>query len=200
MKLREQEAKSKEQPSIDPELAKKDPISFLEKVGLTPEDIILQLTQSDDSSPLTKKSLQDMLDNRFQQEEKAREKARLEAEQAATEQKIELYKSKLSEHVSNDPERWELVNILNAQEKIYDTLKQYYDKTNKELSWDDAADLVEDDLYKQYNSIFSKSKRFTRNSQPQNKQPSLVEAQTNNTQSNRSLNSRDVSRGSATNP
>lgn len=134
--------------------AKRDPIAFMEKHGLTYDDVTQFVINDKRPTPsLEVKEVRDELarakaeiQEHFEREAEARERAEQEAEEARREsyaQTIKEFKGDLGEFIKGKGEEYELINLWGEHELVYNTIEQYHARTGKILTMKEAADVVE---------------------------------------------------------
>ena len=157
------------------ELAKKNPKAYLEKAGLTYEELTeFLLNDQKPTADSEVKSVREELE-KFKQEQaerlKLQEENELKLQQQAVEKTIADFKATISEMVSKDQEKYELINIFEQQDMIYDTISEHYALEVKKqeedpsykpkmLSKEEAADMVEKYLEDEQIARSSKSKKL----------------------------------------
>ena len=161
--IREREEKlnliEKESPFKDFEkLSKEDPLSLLDKLGITYEDLTQRLldkreTESDPDYKYSK--LQKKVEQMEQQREEE-EKQRLSDQQNKI---INDYQATLNSFISENDEKYEFIIANGAQDLVYTTISDHYQETNKILSNEEAANAVEEYLETKLENL-SKLKKF----------------------------------------
>lgn len=149
-KEKELEQKTKEKTGVDindlKNRAKEDPLGVLEEIGLNYNDVTKRIISGKDSEE--KRQLQKALD-RLDELQKTIEQRDQEAQQREASQKIESYKTQLRDHITAKASDYELINATQSYDAVYDTIRQYYEQTDRILTFDEAANVVENELEKQ---------------------------------------------------
>lgn len=94
-----------------------------------------------------------------EQQKKAQELAQKQAKEQA-ELAIQGFKDQISDFVKEKPDDYELIALNNAQESVYHTVEQFFQKHGRVLSIKEAADLVEKQLEQEIQTLLSKSKKL----------------------------------------
>lgn len=97
--------------------------------------------------------------------QEAAEKAELEAQE-----KIRTdYQTEINAYLEQNAEKYELINLNNAQSIVYDVVEQFYDEHQRILTLEEAADFTEKYLEEEANKLL-KAKKFNKLQQPQKQQ------------------------------
>lgn len=151
------------------EAAKKSPMEALKALGFTYADVTQDVLGSYEKPPV------DPLDERINPVKEGQSK--LEAEQAALKAQIQALTDQLQHEkrqsayekgigaireTLTNTERYELVNTMGEEgvELVRDTVVEYWDRYNKELSIEEAADLVEKYYETEYLGKIATTKKF----------------------------------------
>lgn len=143
---------------------KQNPLKQLAEEGLTFE----QLTQMqlNDQNPTTEMLMQRMrseLETGYKSELEALKKQladeKLKAQTDAETITVTNFKKQIGEHVAANSDKYELINLNDAVDTVYDVVEQYYEAEGKLLTVEEAADYVEKHLEDEANKIF-KAKKF----------------------------------------
>ena len=144
--LREQKAELKAVEESRKELEEikaligENPAKFMKKYGVSYDklaDSLLNEDQEPDKMSEIEKRLA-----KFEEAEKRREEEAL----LQTQQKqVEEYMAKLNQHIE-DADGFDLIKATNAQSTVAQTIGEYWQQTEKELDFDTAAKLVEEEL------------------------------------------------------
>jgi len=138
-------------------LAKKDPVSFLKKAGVDIKDLLHQ----DLNGELP---VETQLNHRLELLEKQNSELleRLEGEKkTAAEQKEEGEWKQFVDQVNNfveNEDKYELIRAGNMQWMVPELMRDFYNKQGKEISAQQAADLVEESLMESLSGYFGSSK------------------------------------------
>ena len=138
-------------------LAKKDPVAFLKKAGVDIKDLLHQ----DLNGELP---IETQLTHRLEMLEKQNSELleRLEGEKkTATEQKEQAewqqFVDQVNKFVENE-DKYELIRAGNMQWMVPELMRDFYNKQGKEISAQQAADLVEESLMESLSGYFGSSK------------------------------------------
>jgi hypothetical protein len=144
--------------------AKQNPLKALEAFGIKYDDVVNYVLNgekptADQEINSVKSELQ-----RFRQEQEEREVQRqrmeIEAQQRQYEETINTFKTKVDEHISTNNEKYELINLHDANGLVFDTIEEYFNTTGKIMSIDKASELVESYLEDQIDTTLQKTKKF----------------------------------------
>jgi hypothetical protein len=137
------------------DLAKKDPFKYLERSGLTFDELSRKLIED----PITpeKKELQELKEKmtRWEQEREEDSKSRKEKE---TQSAYETAKQELQSLLDKEPEKYELVRMQNAHELVFQVIYEYQKQNGKWLNFDEAAGKVEAHLEKDVERLLESKK------------------------------------------
>lgn len=132
---------------------KSNPLAVLEDHGLTYKELTDYILNNNTVS--TEAQIK-ALHERIEQQEKQRELERQELVRRENErhaereaQVIQEFKTEIENFVKRESEKYELTNLYDSQDLVYDTVEEYFNKTGKVLSIPEACDLVEAYLEKQ---------------------------------------------------
>lgn len=177
-KLKEAEEKLKlyEQFENKKKSAKSNPLEFLSEAGLSYDDITEFMlnggTQHRDKTEVLEEKFNEFIKNKEKEELERieKEKASLKAQE---EKVIAEFKKTVNKFLTDNNEKFELINLYNAQELVISTIEQHFENKNEILSNEVAAQLVEEYLEEEIKKL-SNSKKFkekfsvsTDNKQPQ---------------------------------
>lgn len=161
-KAKEQELEAKLKRYEEFESVKSNPKKALEMLGLDYN----QLTQSlisDGSIPpeVHIKKLEEKFDSLKSETEQKEQQRKQEEEQRAqqnAERAIQNFKGDITTYLSDNKERYELIEFEGQQELVFDVIDEHYNRTldpesgiGKVMSIQEAADKVEEHLEKKYN-------------------------------------------------
>lgn len=132
---------------------KTNPLAVLEDHGLSYKELTDFILNNNTVSTETQiKAIQEKLEESEKRRELDRKES-LEREQqraAAREaQVIEEFKGEIGSYLQRESDKFELTNLYDSADLVYDTVEEYFAKTNKVLSIPEACDLVEAYLEKQ---------------------------------------------------
>jgi hypothetical protein len=158
-----------------------NPLAALEDAGLSYKELTdFILNNNTVSTESQIKALQD----KISEVENARQRDHQEREEAAKRQAAERevaviseFKNEISNFISSKKDEYELTNLYDSSDLVYDTVEAYFEKTNKVLSIPEACQLVETYLEKQVEKSLQTKKLGSRFQKPaeqpiENKDPS----------------------------
>ncbi len=156
------------------------PLEALKKRGLTYEDLTKAALNDGKFQPETEvKSVKSEVE-RLRQEMAVKDKQAAEdaekARAAAEQEVVDAFKGRIGDHLGANKEKFELVNLYEASELVYQTVEEHYTRTKeagspKLLSIEEACQLVEDYLEGELDKTAKASKKFqTKYGQPQAKE------------------------------
>lgn len=130
---------------------KTNPLSALEDAGLSYKELTDYILNNQQLSPEQKmKALEEKFESKIEalerqrQEEREAAQRRQEEEQAKREhQVIQEFKSEIASYITTHKDTYELTNLYDSSDLVYDTVDAYYEKSGKVLSIPEACDLVE---------------------------------------------------------
>lgn len=141
-------------------LVKDDPLKLLEDLGLSYE----QLTEKQFERLTAAEAAKDPLRRIEAVEEtikQAQEQARLRqerAQQAVIDAAIERFQAQIKERVSQQAERFELIEARAAHEDVFRLIEAHFSETKEILPIDQAAQLVEDQLLEEAQALLKAKK------------------------------------------
>lgn len=143
-------------------LAKKDPVKFLESVGLSYKEITDFLLN--DNKPTVESQLDELrreYENEKKQRELEKEKQELERkkqEEAHFAQVVENHKKQIRSFLDTNRDNYELCAMNDATEDIFEVIEEYYQRNNEILPIDKAAEAVEKYLEQEAMKLFQAKK------------------------------------------
>lgn len=150
---------------------RQNPLAVLEDHGLSYKEltdfILNNNTVSTDSQI---KALQEKLESVEKQRELDRQEAEERAKRAAEEREaavITEFKTEIGSFLDREKEKYELTHLYDSADLVYDTVEEYFAKTNKVLSIPEACDLVEAYLEKQVEKSLATKKLSSKIPRPQ---------------------------------
>jgi len=177
--------------------ATSNPLKALEALGWKYDDLVNFVLNDQQPTSDQKLSRVEQQLEAFKREQEAKEQGRLEQERLSAqkqyEETIDAFKSRVSQHVTSNSEKYELINLHEAQDLIFDTIEEYFNKTNQVMDIAKAAELVENYLENQFETTFQKSKKVQSKLAPKKEEP---QPQSQNKSTSVSLNNQ-VSASSA---
>lgn len=176
----EAEQKSATQRLVDYEAAKaeakRNPLRWLEQNGLTYQDLVeSQLNDGKPTANLEVKAVRDEI-SALKADAEAREKKATEERaahsKAQEEQVLNRFRAECAAHVTAAGEKFELLNLYNAQSRVAELIEAHYSqqvsegvKEPKILSFDEAAEEIESALEIEAQKVI-KSKKLQKYLQP----------------------------------
>lgn len=191
-------------------LLKKDPFGTLQKYGITLDTLINTALNNGKLTPDMEMQLRlEELDRKYQakiQEVEGKlsekEKRELEAQEQRKkqeeEQAIEDFKQQLGQFISANKDAYELIEAEEAQDLVFDVIKEHYDATGEILDQKIAADEVEKHLLEEARKMM-KLKKLSQSEKedlkPLQKDEPKVEKKASVTLSNSQSQNQGVSAG-----
>jgi len=144
---------------------KENPAAVLEHYGLSLDDLILASLGAEAPPPTTESQIE-MLRKEIegfktaaQQKEENAAKAAEEAYQNSINEAIVAHQLKITDHLSKNVDKYELINLQGAQDLVWEVTEAHYDATDGEiLTPEQAADKVEAYLEEQTRKALSLSR------------------------------------------
>jgi len=138
--------------------AKQNPSEALKELGLSIDDILLSLADEpaqveEDEISVLRREINEVKTSR-QKEKDEQAKA---AEQAINEA-VEAYKADTFKHIKADPDKYELIHNDDAYDVVWELMQQHHAQTGELLSAQDAADMVEEELYEKATKLLNSKK------------------------------------------
>lgn len=145
---------------------KSNPLAVLEDHGLTYKELTDYILNNNTVSTESQiKALQEKIEQQERQRELDRQEL-LKREQERLAQRevqvIQEFKNEIGNFVKRESDKYELTNLYDSQDLVYDTVEEYFNKTGKVLSIPEACDLVEAYLEKQVEKSLSTKKLSTK--------------------------------------
>lgn len=162
--LAKREAAIAERERLWEEEFKQSPLEALKKRNLTYQDLTNAALNDGKFQPDVEiKRVQDEI-QRFRVEQEEKEKKAIEAQQAAQQkaesEAIEGFKTKISDHIDANSEKFELTKLYDASELVFQTVEEHFERNKKILSIDEACSLVEQYLESELERASKESKKF----------------------------------------
>ena len=147
-----------------------NPLAALEDAGLSYKELTdFILNNNTVSTESQIKALQDKIDEVEQaRQREAKERDEYSKRQAAERevQVIAEFKNEISNFISSKKDDYELTNLYESSDLVYDTVEAYFEKTSKVLSIPEACQLVETYLEKQVEKSLQTKKLGSRFQKP----------------------------------
>jgi len=150
-KKRIEELESSKETGLNPDelrkLALEDPIEFTKKVGIEPQEFYNKFTdrvlKGDETQEQTYiKKLEAEVES-LKEKFETREKTEAEKE---VERQTTQFKNQIKSHIEKDPEKYELIQMTDSVNTVYEVILQYFNQTKQLLNLDEAATIVENQL------------------------------------------------------
>lgn len=119
--------------------AKSDPISALEKLGLTYDEITDYVISGKHTKDPSVRALEEKLANLEKEAKEREENAKKELETA----QLKQFQEQIKAECLKAPDEFELVNVWGAHNLVYSVIQAHYDKTEEILPIQEAAKKVE---------------------------------------------------------
>ena len=166
-----------------------NPLAALEDAGLSYKELTdFILNNNTVSTESQIKALQDKIsevENARQRDHQEREE---HSKRQAAEREVQViaeFKNEISNFISSKKDDYELTNLYESSDLVYDTVEAYFEKTSKVLSIPEACQLVETYLEKQVEKSLQTKKlgsRFQKPAEPIAKQDPSAPRRTLNNQ------------------
>lgn len=127
--------------------AKIDPESYLSEAGLTYQELTDYYLNGKKPTTETKLQATEERVQKFIEEQERKEKEKTEQEQLNAQKQVEEtiteFKTNIATYLETNKDTYELTNLLEGQELVFDTIEAQFNKTKKVMSIKEASDLVE---------------------------------------------------------
>ena len=134
-------------------LAKSNPSAVMEQYGITLDDLIAASLGGDAPAPSVEDQITALREELAQskkdttQKELDNVKAQEEAHQASVDEAILTYQNDITDHLGQNVERYELINLQGAQDLVWQVTEAHFEANNGEiLTPEQASDKVEEYL------------------------------------------------------
>lgn len=151
----ETESKYKEYQDLEA-MAKTDPMAILRKYGVDLDSVIQASLGIEKPEPTPEEQIKALRDEIAAERQKtiddaeAAKKAEEEALQASIDEAILKHQNSITDHLSQNTEKYELITLQGAQDLVWEVTEAWYDANDGEiLTPEVAADKVEDYLSEQ---------------------------------------------------
>lgn len=130
-------------------LASKDPLAYLEKRGLTLDEILKKAAGEDDTTESKVALLMKKVEEYEKEKLENEQKAKTSAEQAVQQKAINAFRDEIKLKVSKDPEAFEAIVATDSYELVFDVCTRYFEEHGEipPIEW--AATEVEKELTEQ---------------------------------------------------
>lgn len=165
IKLKEAEEKLKlyEQFENKKKTAKTNPLEFLSEAGLSYDDITEFMlnggTRHRDKTEVLEEKFNEFIKSKEKEEQDRIEKEKLSLK-AQEEKVIAEFKKSVDKFLTDNVDKFELINLYNAQELVISTIETHFENKGEILSNEVAAQLVEDHLEEEAKKL-ANSKKFS---------------------------------------
>lgn len=119
--------------------AKTDPLSVLEKLGLSYDEITDYVISGKHTKDSSVRALEEKLANMEKEAKEREEKAKKDLETA----QLQQFQEQIKNECLKNPDDFELVNVWGAHNLVYNVIQAHYDKTEEILPVQEAAKKVE---------------------------------------------------------
>ena len=158
---------------------KANPLAALEDAGLSYKELTDYILNNEKITPEQKlAALEEKFESKIQAMEKQRDEERRLAHERAEQERaareaatIAEFKNEIGSYVSKHKETYELTNLYDSSDLVYDTVEAYYEQSGKVLSIPEACELVEKYLEKQVEKSLQTKKLASRLNKPQPAEP-----------------------------
>jgi len=154
---------------------KANPLKLIEKHGFTLDTLIEAALAAKNGAPpehvqKLEKRLEEVTKTLEQQKLEA-EEARIKEQVAYVEQQIEAYKQTLSDLVTENPDKYELILVHQAQDAVWNVVEKYFEDTQQVPDPVEVADMVEEYLEKEAEKLLEAKKLKARMAPPPTEEP-----------------------------
>ena len=144
--------------------AKENPLELLSKYGLSLDDIISASLGDDAPAPTVESQIEKLraeIEGYKTEQQKKEEEAirqQKEAFQNSINEAIAAYQAQITDHLSENVEKYELINLQGAQDLVWEVAEAHYEATEEVLTPEDAAGKVEAYLEEQVKKAMNLSR------------------------------------------
>lgn len=144
----------------------KNPQAWLDLAGITLEQILQYHVNNGQSQKDPTEALKEELASfKKQLTEKEQQQQR-----AQVERQIQAYKNEVNQHISDNPDDYELIIAREAQDDVFSLIELHFQKTGEVLTPDSAAQKVEDFLLAESEKVL-KTKKLSSRLAPKEEEP-----------------------------
>jgi hypothetical protein len=142
---------------------KQNPLQKLQEEGLSFDDLTnMQLNGQNPTPEMQIKRLREELSREYKSEvENLRKQYEADKQAAIAEkqqQALNSYQQQISDVVASNSDKYELINLNEAQSLVYEVAEEFYNSNGKILSVEEAADYVEKYLEDEAKKLFNAKK------------------------------------------
>lgn len=128
-------------------LAKSNPIEFLQRSGLSYDEITNYLMNEGLPPSIDKKV--ESIEEKIRKYEEAQVAARQEAQRQQIDAQLNAFKKTIHEHIDTHADRYELIKAEGVQDEVYQLIEQHFAHTKEVMPIEKAAQAVEDFLFEE---------------------------------------------------
>lgn len=143
---------------------KENPVAVLEAAGITYDYLTRFILNNNKVDPEDKLSILEKKIEEDKQErlskERAREEAEVKAQETYIEQMIDSYRKETHQHILSNPEQYELIIANDAKDEVFSLIVEHFAETGQIMPPDEAAQKVEEYLFKEIEKTILSSKKF----------------------------------------
>lgn len=131
--------------------AKQNPLEYLQAAGLTLEEALQQIINSDGDQPVTEAQRLQQIEKKISDYEEQQVVARKQAAEYKKNQELNQIKSNITDYINNNSETYELIKEYNAIDDVWSVIERAFidSRGQTHLTMEQASQLVEDQLYKE---------------------------------------------------
>jgi hypothetical protein len=169
--IKEQESKFSKYGELEAQI-EENPLAVLEHYGISLDDILLSSLGDDAPEPTTDDRISSLsAEIEAMKQAKIDEAARIKAKeeelaQNTIDEAISNHKNSIATTISENADKYELINQLDAGDMVWEVTQAHYDNTGIILSIDEAADKVEEYYSNQVKKAMGLSKFQQQNEAP----------------------------------
>lgn len=161
---------------------KTSPLQAMEKEGYSFEQLTeMQMNNQNPTPEMLIKQMRSELESGYKSELEQLKKQiadeKLQQQEAAETQTVTHYKSQINEHVSGNPDKYELISLNEASDLVFQVATEFYESEGRILSAEEAADFTEKYLEEEAKKVLNakkfKAQQFKKSDVPSSKAPTL---------------------------
>ena len=139
------------------------PLKAMEQEGYTFEQLTeMQLNNQNPTPEMMMKQMRAELESGYKLELEQLKKQiadeKLQQQEAAESQTVQHYKSQIGEHISGNPDKYELINLNEASDLVFQVATEFYESEGRILSAEEAADFTEKYLEEEAKKVLNAKK------------------------------------------
>lgn len=144
------------------EMAKTDPLKFMELHGLTYDQLTNFILDSSHGEKPSIEQKVTMLEERLEREATEKEAAKQREIEADEERIIKAYQDEIQKHVAENADECEMIRLTDNYDLVFEVAKEHFEASGQILSVSEAAKAVEDYLTTEAREKILKAKKFSK--------------------------------------